>query len=306
MTIFESAIAHSLKKTLNKIIDDETDGVQADADVHDWCDEPTMEDAYEDDLEMSGPGLAQEKTEGAAMAAGTIQEGYITRYWARTWALKLIITEEAMEDGKYPYAIRLAARNKRALWKTVDIDATNMMVRAWDTNYAFGDGKPMFSTTHTIPTGGTFSNTLATPLAPSRAALIIVTSALMKMPGHDGITEGYMPKKILCPVDQWAAWRGILGSEFAPEAGNFNEINVANRDLGMSGKDAVVRLRHWQNTTTNWAVKTDADDGPNLRWRRRPRSRTWVDNNHETMSYGISARWARGLSNPRSVYGSQA
>lgn len=301
-TVFTGTVANSLKATLDLIVDDNTDGYDKAALLHQWMDEMPMEDNYEDDLESGGPGLASEKSEGAEIATGTIREGYITRYIARTFALKLIITEEAIEDRKYPKIINAARRLKRALWKTADIDATNILVRGFNTAFVGGDGQPLWSASHTLPHGGTFSNIMATPLSPSRAAVVVATSQIRKYPGHDGITEGYEPRIVVCPTEQWATWEGLIRSRMDPTTGAFNEINVVNQTLDLRA----VPNKYWSDTTTRWAMLTDCEYAINFRWRRRPRSRTWVDNDQELMKYGISARWARGWSDPRCTLGVNA
>lgn len=295
-SVFTSTIADGLKETLEEIIDDDLDGYQAKAVFTKWCEIKDMSDHYEDDLEMGGLGLASEKSEGQEIAAGTIKEGVLTRYIARTFGIKLIISDEAMEDSKYPKIIQAARRNKRAMWKTADIDATNMLVRMANTSYVGGDGQPLSSASHTLPHGGTFSNKMAVPMSPSHAALVNARSQCMKYPGHDGIIEGVEIEMILCPVEQWAVWEGLMGSKLRPDDGNFAEINVFER---MSID--VCPIKYWTNTTTNWVAKTDADNGLNFRWRRRPKSNSWVDNDHTMMKYGITARWARGWSDPRGV-----
>lgn len=301
-TVFTGTIANSLKKTLKNICTDPTDGVEAKAIYKQFCDVENQEDNWEDDLEVAGPGLISEKPEGQEMSMGTILEGYRTRYLARTFAGKLIITEEAIEDEKYDEVVNAAAKVKRALWKTVDIDAALILIRAFNTAYPGGDGLPLVSASHTLPHGGTFSNTLATPLSPSRAAVIVATSQIKKFPGHDGVTEGFMPIRVLCPTEQWAVWETLVKSTHAPEAGEFNAINVVNQSLDLK----IHTNQYWNNTTTNWMLQTDAEYGISYRWRRRPRSRTWIDNDQEVMKYGISMRSARGWSNPRSVLGSNA
>lgn len=303
MTVFESTIANSLKKTLNAIIDDDTDGYFESMDLHDFCEESSMEDAYLDDLEMGGPGLASEKTEGASITMGRIQEGAMTRYIARTFALKLAVTEEAMEDAKYPKALNLARRLKRAMAKTADIDAANIFNRAFNTSYVGGDSVPLCSASHTLPGGGTFSNTMATPFSPSVSAVTIARATVRQMPGHDGITEGYMLTDVLCPVQQEGVWEGIIYSKMDPTAGNFSKINVVNQRMSLGLKV----LKHWTASTTNYAFLTDAkDERPRFYWRRKPRARTWVENDHEVMLHSVSARWARGWSGARGVYGVQA
>ncbi len=301
-TVFTGTIANTLKATLEEVIDDKTDNIEAQTLLGSWMTEQQMEDNFEDDLESGGPGLASEKPEGAEMATGTIREGYLTRYISRTFALKLIITEEAIEDKKYPKIINAARRLKRAMWKTVDIDSTNILVRGFNTSFVGGDGLPLWSASHTLPHGGTFSNIMATPLSPSRAAMTVAVSQLRKYPGHDGITEGYEPKVVIAPTEQWATWDGLLGSKMDPTTGAFNEINVVNQSLNLR----VVTNKYWSNTTTNWALLTDAENGLSFRWRKKPASRDWVDEDQMLMKYGIRARWARGWSDPRCTLGVQA
>lgn len=295
-SVFTGNIYHSLKATLSAIVDDKSDGYESGMDFPGWCEVKGMEDNFEDDQEMGGPGLAVEVPEGDEIPAGTIREGATTRYLARKFGLRLVVSEEAIEDTKYDQVISAAKRLKRALYKTADIDATSMLVRATSSSYPGGDGVALASSSHSLPGGGTYSNVMATPMSPSRMALIQATSQIKKLPGHDGITEGYMPVKVVHPTEQWAVWQGILETEKVPESNN-NEVNVVNKSLNVKS----VPLKFWDNTTTNWAVITDAENGIQFRWRRKPRNRTWVENSQELMSYAISARWARGWSDARNI-----
>lgn len=295
-SVFTSTIYDALKETLDEVVDDDLDGYEKKSQFTKWCEIKTMDDWYEDDIDMGGLGLPSEKAEGQEIPKGTIKEGYITRYISRTFALGLIISEEAMEDNKYPKIISAARRLKRSMWKGADIDATSMLVRMENTAYVGGDGQPLSSLTHTLAHGGTFSNRMAVPMSPSHAALVNACTQVMQYPDHSGIVEGYNIKRILCPVAQWAVWKGLMGSALRPDDGNFAEINVFEEmDIG------VIPLKYWTNTTTNWVAQTDADNGLNFRWRRRPRSSNWVDNDHTMAKYGITARWARGWSDPRGV-----
>lgn len=296
MSLVTTAIvAHSLKETLNDIMDDEMDLSEANSLMPHWMDEEDMDDAYVDDLEMGGPGLITEKPEGSEMQTGTINEGYVTRYLSRTFALKVKVTREAIEDAKYKQVINMGKRLTRAAWKTVDYDSTNVLVRMFDTNYPGGDGLPLGSASHTLPSGGTFSNLMATPMSPSRMAITVAYAQLQQLSGHDGLVEGYNPRCIMCPVQQWAAWTGIVKSTHAPEPGAFNEINVVNTELDID----VVSNKYWRNTQTNWALLTDADGGLKWFWRRRIEQESWVDNAQAIMNFGISYRAARGWSDPR-------
>lgn len=300
--IFTSTIFNSVKLTLDQIVDDDTANSESTLVCKKWLKMGNQEDYYEDDLEMGGPGLASEVDEGQDIEIGAIREGFITRYIARKFGLRLIVTDEAVEDNKYPEVLKLGKRLSRALYKTLDIDCTNILVRAQNSAYTGGDGVPLASASHTLPNGGTWSNTFATPLAPSRIAVGSAVSLMRKFPGHDGVTEGAEPKKIVHPTEQWMTWSGILNSTMAPEAGNFAEINAVKRDLDLTA----VSIKYWSNTTTNWGIITDADNGVQMRWRRKPRKNSWVENSNETMLYSITARWSRGWSDARGFFFSNA
>lgn len=300
--IFTSTIFNSVKLTLDQIVDDDMAESESTLVCKKYMKFGNQEDYYEDDLEMGGPGLASEVSEGQEIEVGAIREGFITRYIARKFGLRLIVTDEAVEDSKYPEVLKLGSRLARALYKTLDIDCTNILVRAANSSYTGGDGVALASASHTLPSGGTWSNTFATPLAPSRIAVGSAVSLMRKFPGHDGVTEGVEPKKIVHPTEQWMTWSGILNSTMAPEAGNFAEINAVKRDLDITA----VANKYWSNTSTNWAVITDADNGLQMRWRRKPRKNSSVENDNETMKYSITARWSRGWSDARGFFFSNA
>lgn len=300
-TVFTGTVYHTLKETIDEVIMDPAYG-ESDLVCRKFLERKTMSDNYEDDLGIAGPGLAAETAEGTSIPAVTITEDYVTRYLARKFTSKIMITEETVEDCKYEKVVEMTRYLKRSMFKTMDIDMTFLLVRAENADYVGGDGVALASTAHTLANGGTFSNMFAVAQSPSRLALINATSQIRKYPGHDGITEGYEPKKIVCPTEQWAVWAGILKSTHAPEAGQFNEINVVNSELDLS----VVDIPYWDNTTTNWGIITDAPNGLQYRVRRKPRTRSWVDNDQEVMNYAMSARWSRGWSDPRGFFFSAA
>lgn len=295
-TVFTSTIVDGLKLTLNNIVDDSLSTYKEKSVFGKWMDVGNMDDNFVDDLEMGGPGLAAEKPEGAEIVKGTLREGVLTRYLSRTFGLALMVTEEAIEDNKYPAIFKMAPRLGRAIYKSVDIDTTNMLARATNASFTFGDGQPLASATHTLPNGGTFSN-LLTPISPSRIAMANARTQMQLAPGHDGIIEGYEPKAIVCPFGQWYIWKGLMMSEKDPTPGAFNEINVV-KEMNLD----LVANRYWNNTTTNWAVISDVDNGIRFLWRRKPTSKTWVDNDQGIMKYGTTARWSRGMSDPRGIF----
>lgn len=301
MTIFSTTIANDLKDTLEDIIDDHTDGIEEKVEFTKIFEEKPMGDAYVDYLEMGGPGLAQEVPEGQELSSGSINEGWLMRFWARKLGLILDVTDEAMEDGKHEEVIAAAKRLKRALWKALDIDAANVFNRMFDSAYVGGDGIELSATNHTLPGGGTFSNEMATPLGPSEASFIVARTQVMEYPGHDGIAgDGYQLEGVAFPHGQLGAWEVVTGSKLGPEANNFAAINTAHNKLKLHP------MVHWTATDTSYCYLTNVDNGLCYFWRRKPKNRTWVENRPERMSYSISARIARGWLDPRKFLGVEA
>jgi hypothetical protein len=300
--IFTSTAALALKETLEGIDTDEHGSEGSKAVFPKWTTVKTMEDNYIEYYEVAGSGLAGEKPEGESIPVGTIYEGPLTRFNARTYGQRMIVSDEALEDVKYDKVIMAAKRNNRALWKLADFDATLMLVRATSTSFVGGDGQPLASTAHLLPGGGTYSNMLATAMSPSKASLVIAQAQLMQQVGHDGLIDGVEAKKAVFPVQQWGVWREVLGSTNDPTPGAFNAINPINRDLNITP----VPVKYWNNTTTNWALITDADLGLMWFWRRKPKSNTWVTEDKTMMNYAITARWSRGWVNPRAILFSNA
>ena len=300
--IFTSTAALALKETLEDIDTDELGSEGSAAVFPKWLNVKSMGDNYVEYYEIAGSGLAGEKPEGESIPVGTIYEGPLTRFNARTYGQRMIVSDEALEDLKYDKVIQAAKRNNRSLWKLADFDATLMLVRATNTSFVGGDLLPLASTAHVLPGGGTYSNKLATAFSPSKAALVVATAQLMQQVGHDGLIDGVEPKKAIFPVQQWGVWREVLGSSNDPTPGAFNAINVINRDLNITP----VPIKYWNNTTTNWALITDADLGLMWFWRRKPKSNTWVTEDKTMMNYAITARWTRGWVNPRAILFSDA
>jgi hypothetical protein len=292
-----STIYRLLKPVLRKVVTDKDDGVQSKVAFTKYCNVDETSDNYVDDTEVAGPGLASQKAEGSEIALGQVRQGFMKRYTPATYALKLVITKEAQEDNKYKEAIPLARMLKRSIWQTADVVSALMLVRASNAAYVGGDGVPLASASHTMPHGGTFSNTMGVPMSPSNAALMVARAAISTLPGLNGIRDPRQAEKVVFPIEQESVWDILLGSAKSPEAGQFNAINIAYK-MNLTP----VAVHHWTNTTTNWGLTTDAENGLNFIWRVRPDGSTWMDNDYQTIKFGIRARFDAGWTNARGFY----
>lgn len=300
--IFTSQIARLLKRTLRDIAQDDTDGMEEGLITKKWAKIGSMDEAYVEDMEWGGLGLFSESGEGEEIEADSIKEGPVTRYTARKFAKKVLITEEAVEDNKYKEVLDMGRKLKRAAYHTFEFDCTNILARGFNSNYPGADDQPLFSNAHPLIGGGTASNLMATPMSPSMAAVNVAITQIMDWPSHDGMPQmDLKPIKIVYPNAQWAAWATVLKSSLDPTPGNFSAINTTKLfDI------EAIRNPFWQNTTTNWVVITNADNGIQVLWRRKWRSRTWVHEDNEVMVTARSGRWARGWTDWRGALGVNA
>src|SRR5687768_16801475 len=283
--VFTSQLAHMMRETLEGLEKDEY--AKSKRVFPRWCPETKMTHAYEDILEIVGPGLLAEKPEGTEIPLGGIREDILHRFRPTTFALKIIITEEADEDCKYPEAIDAGKYLINAAYKTQDYKTSLMLTRGFDTAYPTGNGQPVWSASQPLADGGTFSNLFATPMSPSRLAVTTARTMAAQMPDRDGTVGQVMLKKIVFPEAQWDTWVVVTKSKYAPEAGEFNAINVVESEMNLE----LVPNRFWQNTTTNYGFLTDAEGGFKYRSRRALKSRTWIDNDNQVMKYGVSLRF---------------
>lgn len=288
MSIFRSDVAALLQKTLDGIIDDKGDKIESGLFYKRWQAEETIEGAYSDYQEFGGPGFAFMVPEGTEIPEATLYQGAKTRIMPSKYGLRFIVTEEVLEDARYKEPIDFARRNKRAIWKTAEVTSHDILNRMFNTSYPLADGLPLGSASHILPNGALASNYMAVPLSGSIAALSMAVSDLMKMPGHDGTIEGYKAKRIVCPAEQWALWKGILGSAYSPE--NYQGINVVSQEhLGIEATP--VATPWWTSSSTQWAVQTDCDMRPLKAWSRKPRGKSYLNEPNESMVYSTSARW---------------
>src|SRR5690606_33176791 len=228
--IFTSTAALALKETLEDIDTDEHGSEGSKAVFPKWLNVKPMSDNYIEYYEVAGSGMAGEKPEGESIPIGTIYEGPLTRFNARTYGQRMIVSDEAMEDMKYDKVIMAAKRNNRSLWKLADFDAVLILVRAANASFVGGDGKPLASKTHALPGGGTYSNMMETAMSPSKAAMYIARAQLRQQVGHDGLIDGFDITDVVFPVQQEGVWDEVLDSAKDPTPGAFNAVNSIHKE----------------------------------------------------------------------------
>jgi len=295
-TITNSNIPSTLKPTLNKVWGDQVKG------KCDWesCGYKVSNstDAYEDDQEFAHTGLMPAKAQGAMMAVDSIQQGFPKRYTHITYALRLIVSEEAIDDCKYDEAIAGAKSIGRSAKLTQEYQGAGVFINAFSSTFVGGDGVALCSASHPLPKGGTASNTLATPLSLSETAVETVWATMSKLPGSNGIVQaGYDLRKIVVPKELYMRAARILKSELQNDTAN-NAKNI------LKGMGIEIADNRYFTSATNWWAVSDLEAGLRWIWRKKPFSRTHNNEDNYTATFAGIERFSNGWSDWRDVYGS--
>lgn len=269
----------------------------------DLFDQENSTKAFEEDVGISGFGLAVEKSEGVGVSFDSALQSYIQRYINRTYALGFIITQEAVEDNQYNIAA-LGRRDARALAfsfrQTKEIVAANVYNRAFNSSYTFADGLELCSLVHPLFAGGTFQNELTVAADLSEASLEQICIDIAGFVNDRGLKISIMPKTLIIPKELMFEANRILKSELQSDSANHN-VNVL-RSMNMFPGGA--KVNHYLTDTDAFFVRTNCPDG--MKAKNRLAMEFGADNDFSTtnLKFRGRERYAFGMTDPRGLAGS--
>lgn len=257
--------------------------------------------AYVEDVQTTGFGLLDEKPEGTSILFDTASQGFIQRYTHITYAKGFVVTEEAIDDDQY---MVIAKKRSKSLGfsvrQTQEVVAANVLNRAFNASYAYGDGKELIATDHPNFTGGTWSNELTVAADLSELSLEALLTQMMGATDDRGLIINLMPKSlIVSPANAFEATR-IMKSNLQNDTAN-NAVN-AIKDMGLFPDGVIVNP--YLTDTDAWFIRTNAPDGMKAFMRREPSISE--DNDHDTgnAKFKTSFRASWGATDARGIWGS--
>jgi hypothetical protein len=255
---------------------------------------------FEEDVGVSGFGLAAVKGEGDSITFDEAKQAFITRYVHVVYGLGFIVTREAFEDDLYDVVgQRKAKALAKSMRQTKETVAANVYNRAFTSTYAGGDGKELLATDHPNFAGGTWANELATAADLSEAALEQACIDIAGWTDDRGLKIAYQPQKLILPKE--------LEFDAARILKNVDRPGTAERDI-----NALVKLgkfpggmvvNHYLTDTDAWFIRTNADNG--LKYFERRADQFDMDNDFDTENakFKATARYSFGWTDPRGLYG---
>src|SRR5579872_5590365 len=214
----------------------------------DLFEKQTSDKAYEEEVEITGFGLAPVKPQGQQIYYDVEAQGAVSRFTHVAYALGYIVTFEELRDDLYEVVSR-----RRASQLAFSMRQTKENVLAGVYNLAFSnsalgaDGVPLISNAH--PTlSGNQSNLLATAADISEAAVEDLIIQIMQMVNNRGMKISALPMSLLVPPASWFEANRIYNSVLQNDTAN-NAINVLRATAAFPRG---IKVNHYFTSQTAW------------------------------------------------------
>lgn len=262
----------------------------------------TDNQAYVEDVQVTGFGMASLKPQGQAGTFDSEIQGFVTRYVHLAYSLGYIVTYEELKDNLYEQvASRRAKANAFSINQTIENICAFLYNNGFvSTYFTTGDGVALLSAAHTQATGGTYSNVLTPAADLTEAALEDLCIQIMGTTNDRGGLINIMPQSLHVPRQEWFNANRILKSVL--QSGNSNnDINVLKATNAFPGG---IQLNHYFTAPHAWFVRTNCPNGMKMFMREAPnlaQDNDFDTKNAKALSY---FRMSVGCTDPRGIFGS--
>jgi len=257
--------------------------------------------SFEEETKLAGFSAAPVKNEGQAIAYDNAQEAWTARYNHETIAMGFSITEEAMEDNLYDsLSARYTKALARAMAYTKQVKAAAILNNGFNSSVTYGDGQSLFSTSHSLVSGGTNSNRPATAADLNETSLENAVIQIAAWTDEKGLLIAAKPRKLIVPPALMFVATRLLETNLRVGTAD-NDINALKNNGSIPEGYAV---NHFLTDNNAWFLKTDVPNG--LKHFVRVAMSTSMDADFDTGNsrYKARERYSFGVSDPLGMYGS--
>ena len=213
----------------------------------------TSDKAYEEEVEITGFGLAPVKAQGAQIFYDTEVQGPVSRFTHVAYALGYIVTFEELRDDLYEVVSKRRAQQLAfSMRQTKENILASTYNNGFSGSYPGADGTSLFSLSH--PTlSGNQSNLLTTAADLSEASVEDLCIQIMQTTNNRGLKISALPQSLHLPTQLWFEGNRILHSILQSDTAN-NNINVL-RATGAFPKG--IKVNHYFTSATAWFIRTN-------------------------------------------------
>lgn len=258
--------------------------------------------AYEEDTQITGFGLAPAKAEGAPISYDSELQGPTQRYTHIAYALGYKVTFEELRDNLYEIVSR-----RRVQANAFSVNQTTENIGAALYNDAFtgavflsADGQTLISTAHVNTTGGTYSNALSPAADLAETSLEDMGIQIMQATNDRGLRISLMMQSLHISSSEWWNANRILKSVLQSDSAN-NNLNVLKATNALPKG---IKMNHFFTAPRAWFVRTNCMNGMQMFWRDRPMFDQDNDFDTKNAKAATYMRLSVGNTDPRGLYGS--
>lgn len=259
--------------------------------------------------ELHDMDLFSEIAEGTDYSFKRPKQGADKTLTVKKYGLGFSISEEAVEDGKFDMiadAVRKLARSGR---ESQEINAMNILNNGFSSETT-ADGRPVFDTAHTLPSGLSFRNELSAAADLSSTSLETMLSDFeTEFIGDGGQIYDVKPRILLVHPDNKRLAKELIGSDLKPEVyettngvTNINNMNSFNQEGLM-----VVSSPHLTDTDAWYMLSMPEETGLRIIQRKPLETKANAGDQgfaNDAIFYKARYREVIGVTHPYGVFGS--
>jgi len=260
--------------------------------------------AYHEEPMLYGMASAQLLPDANPVAYDAGGQLFVKRYQYDVYGLGFALTKVLVEDGDH---IRIGSTYSKhlaqSMTETLETVTANHLNRAFTSGYTGGDGVILCSNAHTaalsVAAGdASASNLLATSAVLSQTSLEQMLIQIRQAADPRGKKIRLTPKKLIVSPSNMLQAEVLLKSVLRAGTNN-NDLNPV-KSMGALG-DVVVLSR--LTSATAWFIQTDADNGLQVKWRRKVEKSMEGDFETDSVRYKSTMRFGSGWTDWRGVFG---
>ncbi len=209
------------------------------------------------------------------------------------------VSQELVEDDQHNVISQMPRSLAKAVVYTTEYHGASVFNNGFSTSYtSYGDGKPLFSTSHTRADGGTAqSNANTSGVVFSETNLETGRLALEKALNDKGQIVNFKADTLLVPVELRKSAQIITESTMRPGTAN-NDVNVY---------EGVFKVIPWRylTSTTAWFLLDKSNHLVDWIWRVRPEFKSDFNFDADAALYKVRVRFGFGWADWRGAWGSK-
>jgi len=258
--------------------------------------------AFEEEVQITGFGLAPVKPEGGTISYDSETQGPTQRYTHIAYALGYKVTYEELRDNLYEtVSMRRAQANAFSMTQTLEnICAAPYNDAFLGQVFTFSTGTTLLSTAQVNTTGGTYSNVLSPGADLSEASLEDIVIQIMGVQTDRGLLVNIMPESLHIAKAEWFNAHRILKSVLQSDTAS-NNINVLK---SVNAFPKGIKMNHYFTSPHAWFVRTNCLYGMQMFWRDEPVFDQDNDFDTKNLKAATYMRLSVGATDPRGIFGS--